>query len=477
MYRAALNVWDERACRRVHEASLSILARVGVDVRHERARELLAGAGAEVDGRSVRLGGGLVERALASAPREWPLLPRGGDTAPLTLRHGATWFGSGPDCLYVSDLESGERRRARLADVTAAAAVAERLPNIDFVMSMGLPEDADAEAVDLAQFAAMLKGTRKPVVVSSPFGGASLYRMRQMAAACGEARSIACLAMTSPPLMLDEVVCDKALACADLEVPLILATSVSAGSQGPASLAACVAVANAEALAGLVVHQLGRAGAPFVFGVGTGVLNMGTFVDVYNAPGVFLANQAHLDLVHGAYGLPSWSYAGHSDSKLLDEQWSLELGIATVLGTLSRATLLHDVGYLESGLQSALEGLVLGDEVAGYARALAADLPVDDDALALAEIEAAGPGGNHLGSRMTRARHRSFWHASLIDQNTHERWEAEGGTTLLERVRARLADILAAGPAFALDPEAAQSIDAAAGAPAAASPAIRKERA
>jgi trimethylamine--corrinoid protein Co-methyltransferase len=180
---------------------------------------------------------------------------------------------------------------------------------------------------------------------------------------------------------------------------------------------------------------------------------------VYNAPGVFLANQAHLDLIHGVYGLPSWSYAGHSDSKLPDEQWSLELGIATILGTLSQATLLHDVGYLESGLQSALEGVVLGDEVAGYARALMDEVPVDDEALALAEIEAAGPGGNHLGTRMTRTHHRRFWRPRLIDQNTHDRWLAHDQGTLLERVRRRLRDLLAAGPAFTLDPTTISVID------------------
>ncbi len=236
--------------------------------------------------------------------------------------------------------------------------------------------------------------------------------------------------------MLDDVCCTKALACAELEVPLVLAPSVSAGAQGPASLTACVAVANAEVLAGLVVHQLGKAGAPFVMGVGTGVMNMQHAVEVYNSPGVFLGNQAQLDVIRW-YGLPSWHYAGHSDSKALDEQWALELGISTIMGALSRATLLHDVGYLESGLQSALEGLVLGDEVVGYARALLGELPVDDEALALVEVEAVGPGGNHLGTRMTRRRFRDFWRASLIDQSTHERWSAAGASTLLERVRAR----------------------------------------
>jgi trimethylamine--corrinoid protein Co-methyltransferase len=440
--RATLTVWDDDACRRVHEASLTLLARTGVEVKDERARELCAGAGASAEGSRVRMPAALVDAALASAPRSWTLRPRGGETPPLELRDGAGHMGSGPDCLYVSDPGTGVRRRATVADVERAARVAEVLPNIDFAMSMALPDDVENETIDVVQFAAMLRGTRKPVVVSSPFGGDTLYTMHEMAAACGEAASFACLAMSSPPLMLDNVACSKALACADLEIPYVLAPSVSAGAQGPASLAACVAVANAEVLAGLVVHQLGKAGAPFIMGVGTGVMNMKTAVEVYNSPGVFLGNQAQLDLIRW-YGLPSWHYAG----------------IATLLGSLSRATLLHDVGYLESGLQSALEGLVLGDEVAGYARALLEDLPVNDDTLALAEVEAAGPGGNHLGTKMTRRNHRRFWQAALIDQSTHDRWSAGGGRTLLERVRARLAEILAAEPLFTLDRATAQTVD------------------
>jgi trimethylamine--corrinoid protein Co-methyltransferase len=456
--RATLRVWDDDACSRVHQASLTLLERTGVEMKDERARALCAAAGATVEGTRVRIPAALVDDALASAPRSWQLRPRGGATAPLELRDGAGYFGSGPDCLYVSDPETGERRRSLLADVEDAARVSERLPNIDFVMSMALPGDVANEVVDVTQFAAMLRGTRKPIVVSSPFGGETLHTMYEMAAACGEAASFACLAMSSPPLMLDDVACSKALACAELEIPLVLATSVSAGGQGPVSHAACVAVADAEILACLVVHQLGRAGAPFIMGVGTGVMNMQTAVEVYNSPGVFLGNQAQLDVLRW-YGLPSWHYAGHSDSKSLDEQWALEIGISTILGSLSRATLLHDVGYLESGLQSALEALVLGDEVAGYARAFLGEVRVDDEALALAEIEAVGPGGTHLGTKMTRRHHRDFWRASLIDQSTYERWSAAGSPTLLERVRARLAEVRAAGPAFTLDDETQRTLD------------------
>jgi trimethylamine:corrinoid methyltransferase-like protein len=60
---------------------------------------------------------------------------------------------------------------------------------------------------------------------------------------------------------------------------------------------------------------------------------------------------------------------------------------------------------------------------------------------------------------MTRRHFRDFWRPSLIDQSTHDRWSASGSTTLLERVRARLAEIRAAGPAFELDEAVMRRLD------------------
>ena len=456
--RAEVRVWDDETCRRVHEATCAVLAETGVEARHPRALELLRQAGAGVCDTRARLPRELVEGALASAPRRFALRGRAPDgSLDRELADGETWFGTGPDCLYVADPRDG-RRRARLADVERYASLCDRLPNIDFVMSMGLPEDTDPERVDLAQLAAMLAGTRKPIVVSSPFGGESLRAMVAMAAACGQAASLACLTMSSPPLQLDEVCLDKLLVCAELEVPAVLAPSPSAGSTAPASIPAIVVVANAEVLAGLVVAQLARPGAPFVYGAGVGVLNMGTMVESYRAPGVALGNQACIDLARW-YGLPSWAYAGDSDSKLFDEQAAAEAAMGAILGELCRATLLHDVGYLESGLQSSYESLVLGDEFAAYARAFGRELPVDDEALALDEIRRAGPGGNHLARPMTRARYRDFRQSGLLDQSAYERWRAEGATTLKQRVAARTADLLDSAPPFTLDATTRRRLD------------------
>jgi trimethylamine--corrinoid protein Co-methyltransferase len=458
MPKATLMVWGEAECRRLHQATLELLSEVGVEVMYEPALKAYHAAGASVEERRVRIPGRLVDAALSSAPRSWLLQPRGGDHAALELRDGQVYFGTGSDVLYTRDPESGERRRARRRDIEDMATLCEQLPNIDFVMSMGLPEDAPQEIDDLVQVVAMLRGTHKPLLVA-PRDGSVLERMQDMAALCGQKQSFAIYAMPSPPLMHDPDALTKVIGCARLCIPLIYAPAPAAGATGPRSIAGTVLVGNAEALSGLVLHQQTRPGAPFVYGSGGGVMNMRTMTDPYLTPDSLLSLQASTDLAR-FYGLPSFSYAGMSDSKTLDEQWSAEAALSMAYGSLSRATLLHDVGYLESGLQSSHESIVLGDELAGYARQFMREVPVDDYALAFDDIRTAGPGGNFLGSRYTRRHHREFWMPSLLDNAVYDRWMAEGGTTLKQRVKAKVDMLRAGGRPSILTAEQSAGLDA-----------------
>jgi trimethylamine--corrinoid protein Co-methyltransferase len=441
--------WDENDCRRVHEATLTVLEQTGVEVRHERARELLARAGVRVEGTRARLGRELVARALEAVPRRSRIAGRGGDgELDLDLTVEGSYYGTGSDCLFVCDPDSGERRRVRVADVEGMAVLCEKLPNIDFVMSMGLPEDAAHDVDDVAPFVAMLKGTRKPLLVATR-DARPLARMKEMAAIAGAADSFGVYAMPTPPLMHDFEGMDKLLTCAELDIPLIYAPAPSVGATGPASVAGLIVVGNAEVLSGLVVHQLVNPGAPFVYGIGVGKMNMQSFVDTYNPPEIFSGHQAASDLARW-YGLPSFAYAGHSDSKLLDEQWAMEATFSTILGALSRATLLHDVGYLETGLQSSYETIVIGDEIIGYARAFMKPVATDDESLALEEITAVGPGGNHLARRYTREHYRSFWQTGLCDQRIYDRWLEDGAKTMRQRAKERVAELRSEPRSFAL---------------------------
>jgi trimethylamine---corrinoid protein Co-methyltransferase len=484
MTAARLLVWDDEACWRVHEATLALLEETGVEVFHDAGRDILAAAGARVDGTRVRIGTELVSEALAGAARRCEIkarpagaaggssatcgeVPRNGDGPDATpelgleLLDGRSYFGTGSDCIYFRDPETGERRRATMADVEGMAALCDRLPGIDFVMSMGIPADVPAEVDDLAQFAAMLAGTRKPLLTTA-HDADSLLRMRELAGACGEPASFGLYAMPSPPLQHSEEAVAKLIVCAREEIPVVYAPAPASGTTAPASIGATVLIGNAEVLSGLVLHQLVNPGAPFVLGVGCGAFDMRTAVDVYGAPEHFLGNAAACDLCH-FYGLPSFAYAAVSDAKVLDEQWAAEAAISAVLGALSRATLLHDVGYLESGLQSSYETIVLGHELVSYARALMNEVGSDSAALALNEIAAVGPGGSFLGRSHTRRHHREFWAPALFERGVFDRWQAEGGTTLKERVHERVGALRAQPRSFEPNDDARRALATALG--------------
>ncbi len=445
---ATIRVWNEEECARVHEATLRVLGECGVEVKYEPALERLDAAGAKVEGTRVRFDRRLIDEALASAPGRWPVASRGREEV-LLLEDGQVYFGTGSDCLYVVDPESGERRRGRISDVEALAVLCERLPNIDFVMSMVSPADVSPDDEVLLQHVALLKGTRKPLLIT-PRDGRQLARMKETAALCGEGESLIVYAMPSPPLMHDEFALTKVMESARLEMPLVYAPAPAASTSAPASVSAVAVVANAEVLSGLVLHQAVNPGAPFVYGTGCDIFDMHTMINPYVTPGWCQGGQAGCDLAH-FYGLPSFSYAAFSDSKLLDEQWSAEMALTAIVGGLARSTLLHDVGYLESGLQTSFESIVLGDDLVGFVKSLLGEVPTDEQALAVDEIIAVGPGGNHLSRTYTRRHYRQFWSSSLFDTSAHDRWAAAGRLSLRERVEEKTDALRRAERGFVLD--------------------------
>jgi trimethylamine--corrinoid protein Co-methyltransferase len=423
------------ALERLHAAGLELLENVGVDVRDEAALDLLANEGARAEGIRVRIPRRLVERAVATAPESFVLRGRAGDRSlDITVSPGSGLFGNGTDTLYFRDVQSGERRRALLADVATIAGACELLPEIDFVMSGVLPSDVPLDDIELSQFAAMLGATRKPLVISPATAGETLPRMLAMAELAGDPHSFAVLGMSTPPLQLDSSCLGKARCCGAAGVPFICAPSDSLGATAPASPAAAVALGHAETLAVLVVHQLWNPGAPFVYGVGSGsAFDMRNLVDVWISPEGLLADAASCQLAH-AFGLPTWSYAGGCDARCIDGQLAAELAVTTIVGSQTCAGMYHDLGEFEAGVQNSIESLVLGNEVAGLARRLLAGFPVDEEALQLDDIEKVGPGGTFLGRPYTRRHHRDFWRSELFDTSPREQWVAAGAKSFETRL-------------------------------------------
>jgi len=214
------------------------------------------------------------------------------------------------------------------------------------------------------------------------------------------------------------------------------------GATAPVTLAGCLALANAESLTGLVMAQLKREGAPFIYGGGVLPMDMRTSIVAYGAPELQLAGAALADMAH-FYTLPRFSGAGASDSKILDQQAMIEGTLSTLMQALCGANLVHDVGYLESGLTSSYEMVAAIDEVISMVKYIMSGVEINEETLALDVIDRVGPGGNFIDDKHTLRHFRGGWFPRLLDRKNYAAWASDGKQTMGDRLNKRVKEILA----------------------------------
>ncbi len=441
-------VLSERQCEQIHLASLEILARTGVRIFDPDTVRLLQEAGADVsDGNLVRIPAHLVQWALRAAPPAVTLHDRHGQPA-LRLQDRQVYFGTGSDCPFILDSFTGERRRFLKKDVEQGIKLCDALTNIDFVLSIGLVSDAHTSVSDIHQFEAMIANTIKPVVFTTHDEENCRTIIEMAKAVAGgsaqleRAANIAYFAEVDCPLKYAAETCKKIRLMAQNHLPVVMSAGPMMGATGPQTIAGILAQGNAESLVGNVIMQLQRQGAPFVYALGIHPLDMRTTVLPYGAPELSLTTAAATDLAR-FHGLPVWGYAGCSDAKVLDQQAAMEASMSVVMSLLTGNNLVHDVGYLESGLVSSFEMILLSDTAIEMGRAMLKPIVVDNETLALDLIHQVGQTGNYLEQDHTVRHFREVWYSTLIDRHNVEHWTAAGRLTLGERLNAKVKDILA----------------------------------
>jgi trimethylamine--corrinoid protein Co-methyltransferase len=432
-------------CQKLHNASLEILARTGIRLYEQEAIDLLRKAGASItEGNRVRIPAGLVEKAFSTVPKRVTLYDRLGNPA-MYLEEGNCYYGSGSDCLNIIDHRTGERRQPVLQDVVDGMIVCDALPHIDFVMSMFLPADVNPMVSDRYQMEVMLNATSKPIVyVTNEFSGCvDAVEMAEAATGGVEALmlrpSAACYINVTTGLRHNEEALQKLLFLAGKGLPALYIPVVIAGISGPITTAGSIALTNAGVLVGLVLSQLKREGAPFITsGMSGGGLDMRTMVSPYCEPDS--RGMAHALAHH--YNLPQFGLGGCSESKLVDQQAAAEAALTLMAETLGGANLIHDLGYLESGLCGSLAQLLICNEMVGWIEKFVAPLEINDETLALDLIDETGPDGQFLDCDHTLRLFRRRWYPDLFERGNYDQWQAQGAKSLGERAAKRVQEIL-----------------------------------
>lgn len=314
-------------------------------------------------------------------------------------------------------------------------------------MCMFSPKDVPQPMADRYQMEAMLNHTTKPIIfVTTDLAGCrDAIEMAEVVVGTAESLrqnpTVACYVNVATGLRHNSEALQKLLYLAGKGLPFAYVPSAQGGATAPVTLAGAMAVAQAGALAGLVLSQLKREGAPFIMpGWGGNMLDMRTTVQPYADPD---KRALVPDFVH-FLGLPMFALAGCSESKAVDQQAGVEAALTLMTDALCGGNIVHDLGYLESGLTGSLAQLAICDEILSWLEHFVQGVEISDETLALDLIDEVGPDGQYLDSDHTLRHHRERWYPDLFDRDNYDGWVEKGEKTLAQRAAERVTVILEA---------------------------------
>lgn len=424
----------------LHHSALRLLAEHGIRVLLPEARAVLAAAGARVDEETeiVRLDPAQVDAAVAAAPASFELLARSPErTVTLGGRTLVTVPVSSPPA--VSDLDGG-KRPGNLADFRDLVRLTQHFDVMHVTGPCVEPQDVALPFRHLQSCLAYLTLTDKvPYLYARGRGqvadGFEMFRIAHGVDAETFASAPRCYTVinSNSPRQLDIPMCMGLIDFARAGQLSIITPFTLAGAMAPVTLAGALTLQHAEALAGVVLTQAVRRGAPVVYGAFTSNVDMKSGAPAFGTPEYFKAALASGQLARHV-GLPYRSSAPNA-SNAVDAQAMYETMMSlygAVLGGCN--VLLHAAGWLEGGLTASKEKFVLDVEVLQMLAETFQPLVVDDGEIGLDAIGETAPGGHFFGGAHTLERYRTAFYEPLVsDWSNYGQWVEAGSRDATQR--------------------------------------------
>jgi trimethylamine--corrinoid protein Co-methyltransferase len=449
--RPQLSILTKSQIQRIHQATLEVLERTGIEITHPRALELFHGAGAQVDGDRVRIPAWLVEDAVRTAPSRVVLGNRNGERV-VFLEGDRFFFGPSLDCIDYLDPHNNQRRRFAADDCRVTASLADALPNYSWVMTIGMADDQPPDIADRVIAKQVFKYTKKPYVFCCKDGNSArdIYEMALLVRGGKEnfAKAPPIVQYSEPisPLLYYDPAVEKIIYCAEHSIPQINFPAPQAGSTAPMTFAGELVQGSAESLSGVVLAQLVNPGAPIIYGAFTTVMDMRTTIFSYGAPEMSLMTGAMAQMAQ-YYKLPFFGTAGATDAKFPDAQAAAEVAFSCLSSALIGANLVHDAGsWLDHGSLASPAFMVLVNEILSMVQQYMKGLPVNEKTLALDLIDKIGPGGHYLYEDHTHEHFREVWYSDLFDRSVYDVWVADGERGFSERLREKTLNLMEVEP-------------------------------
>ena len=435
----------------IHDAALRVLEELGIRVLLDEARRRYRAAGATVDevSQMVRLDRGMVAEALAAAPACFTLaggsperdLPIGGD---------AMFFMPGGGCPNVTDLGRG-RRPGTMADFIAFTKLHQ---GFDILPKLGAwiePQDVPVAVRHLETTRAQLTLSDKaPFVFARGTGQVrDGFEMIRIARGIGEEefRARPCtmtVINTNSPRQIDRPMAQGIIDFAEWGQVCVITPFCLAGAMAPITVAGALTLSHAECLAGVVLSQITRPGAPVMYGAFASNVDMRSGAPAFGTPEHMKANFAAGQLARHV-GM-AWRCSAGAASMAPDVQGAQETLLSLWSAILAGGNMItHTAGWLEGGLTISYEKFITDIEALQVIAEAMQEVPCGPDEIGLDAIAEVAPGGHFFAARQTMERYATAFYEPLVwDWSNFGQWTEAGARTATERAheiwQRRLAD-------------------------------------
>jgi len=444
----------------------TILAEIGIEFRDDsEVLELWRGAGAEVDGVRVRFPPGLCRELLRTAPAEFTQHARNPERS-VKIGGRATVFAPVYGPPFVRDLDQG-RRYATIEDFRNFVKLAYLLPSLHH--SGGTvcePVDVAVNKRHLDMVEAHIRYSDKPFMgsVTAPERAEDSVNLARIVFGddfVDQNCVLINLVNANSPMVFDATMLGALKVYARANQATIISPFILSGAMAPVTPAGVLTQTLAEALAGMALTQLVRPGAPVVFGSFASSISMQSGAPTFGTPEPAMVLYTAAALAR-RLGVPFRSGGSLCGSKLPDAQAAYE-SAQTLIPTLLAGVnfTLHAAGWLEGGLVSSYEKLILDADQLGMMQVMAGGIDVSPNGQALDAIREVGPGSHYLGCAHTQANFETaFYRSDIADNNSFEQWQAEGELNAAARANRRFKKLLADYQPPPLDPAIDEAVTA-----------------
>ncbi|MFZ5945215.1 MAG: trimethylamine methyltransferase family protein [Bacillota bacterium] len=250
------------------------------------------------------------------------------------------------------------------------------------------------------------------------------------------------LISTSSPLQLSKKSLETILVFAKYGQPVIISPAPMAGTTGPITLAGHLVLANAEALAGIVVTQMIRESTPVIYGVQGSNADMRTCCSCAGSPDSALI-VAYCARLAKMYGLPCRSGGIKNDAKSIDVQSGYESMMLLMVSCQEKINfIIHSAGILDTFMAMSYEKFIVDLEIIGMLKHFLKDIQIDEDRLGFDVINEVGPCGEFLTTTHTlKFLHSEHWMPAISLRGTmlpYEKPQEKIKTNILKKKEAML---------------------------------------